>query len=425
MVPPMTDSVRTLRITTPALSADEPFQEMIGALLAYRDAGDHIQLDLSEFDLAGSQRLRPLHLLLLANVVLGAAGDTPMSLVMPNADTARLAVLRSGLLFSLASRPRPICAGDINGLAVSNEIVQRWLNLWQIPWSPAQPALGRLFEDEPRPVDRSEVLANARNAKNATRVVIDPHLESRESLLRQASNGLAGAWLRSVTPVSQDRAVQHRRDLWKSLVTARVLGEPLINLPDHALTCPPGADPLERHVRSMVLLARTDGGGEESRPRLHMLVVDNGYGLVRTLRPKLSRQGATTAERKHAGSSATELVAFALSRPAKTVNDPGLPWARASFATAVAGAMSDSKEHAPLLAFDLTEAEFTVIAGDPADKESAVWASTPASDDAEVQGGALRSVPFTGTTVFASLPIPHGTDRSIKSVMSARHGGGR
>lgn len=410
---------RDISFTRRTLSEDEPFREAVDKLLVSQAAGESALLDFSALALSGRQRLRPFHLLVLANVLLSAAGEVPVQLKMPESDSARLAVLRSGLLFSLACRPTPITPSDVRGLATSDRSLQRWLELWRLPWSPVQPALGRLFQDEPRPVDEAAVLLNPRNAKNATRVVIDAHLNSRDSLLQQASNGLAGAWLQSVTPSSQDRDVQHRRDVWQKLVTSRVLGEPLINLPDHALTCPLAAQPFTREVRSLVLLARTDGGGVESYPRLQVVVADNGYGLVRTLRPKLCSAGAASAERDYAEKSAADVLKFAISRPAKTVNDPGLAWARSSFGTAITNTSLELRASG-VTEVDLADAEFTLIAGDPENGDNTVWARTPSSGQAEdVQHGVIEGVPFTGTTVFASLPIPHGAGSASGQLIAA------
>lgn len=410
---------RAIAFTRRTLSDDEPFRDAVGELLASQATGEGVVIDFSALELSTSQRLRPFHLLVLANVLLSTAGEIPVKLKMPTSDSARLAVLRSGIVFSLACRPSPITPANIQGIEASERTLQQWLELWRLPWSPFQPALGRLFHDEPRPVDEAPVLRNFRNAKNAIRVVVDAHLNSRDSLLQQASNGLAGAWLQSVTPSSQDRAVQHRRDVWQKLVTSRVLGEPLINLPDHALTCPQAAVPFNREVRSLVLLARTDGGGGKSHPRLHLVVADNGYGLVRTLRPKLRSGGATPAESNYAEKSAADVMTFAMSRPAKTVNDPGLAWARSAFGTAITNT-STGLTSTEGVETDLADTEFTLITGDPENSDNTVWARTPSSGRAEdVMHGIVDGVPFIGTTVFASLPIPHGADSNSGRLLAA------
>lgn len=380
------------------LSEPDAFRAAISRILELNRNGAEIVLDFSDLRLTSSQRVRPFNLLLLANVVATTASTSPARLVMPQDDNGRLLVLRSGLLFSLVSRRKPVGVGDIDGLA-ERPVVARWLDLWKQPWSPVQPAFGRLFDDEPRPVDEPTVLSNLNNAKRATRIVVDPHLLSRDALMQHAAQGLAGAWLRSVTPDSSDERRREARTVWQSLVTSRVLGEPLINLPDHATARPVLAEPLRRAVRSLVLLARTDGGGTDSQPRLHIVVADTGYGIVNTLRPHLHSATASKEERSVAEGTSIDVLNFAMTRPAKTVNDPGLPWARDTFGVAVGKATAEDR---PL------DVEFTVVTGDPEHSNDTIWARAPASGRSEdVVTDRVSGVPFIGTTVFACLPIPH------------------
>ena len=392
----------TVSFTVDELAESEPLVAAVERILSLNSDDEQVVLDFSALEFSSAHRIRPFNLLLLANVVGATAHRPALKLVLPADDNARLLVLRSGLLFSLATRKRAVSASDIDGLTDAR-LASRWLEIWKRPWSPVQPTLGRLFDDEPRPVDDRAVLSNPRNAKRATRIIVDPHLLSREALMHHASQGLAGAWLSSVVPDSSNERRREARDMWQGLVTSRVLGEPLINLPDHASTRPNGSPALNRQVHSLVLLARTDGGGDVSYPRLHALISDNGYGLVSTLRPALRRPGAPVREAEMANASAIDVLKFALTRPAKNVNDPSLPWARETFGIAV-GAMDDRF---------LGDVEFTVITGDEDNGNDAVWASVPSSGRGEdVTTGVVAGVPFVGTTVFACLPMPHMVDNA-------------
>lgn len=418
---PMTAVGQRIPFAADTLTHDAPFAEAVARLLG-SSTGDRVVLDFADLTLSTAQRLRPFHLLVLANVVMTARQDLQLGIAFPRTDTARLAVLRSGLLFGLAGRQNPIRTADIEGLSAAPEQVDKWLDLWRMPWSPGQAVLGQLFDDQPRPVDDPTVLDNTANAKKATRIVVDPHLESRDSLMEQASRGIAGAWLQCVTPSSSDDSLRRRRLRWQSLVTSRVLGEPLINLPDHALTRPLGSQTLEHPIHSLVLLARTDGGGTESAPRLQLVVSDNGYGLVRTLRPKLQRSDSAAPERAHAEDKAEDLLAWALSRPARTVQDPGLPWARDTFGTAVQHADGLDEAAAASRAGYFVDVEFTIITGDPDASNETVWASVPYTGQADhVRCGRIHGVPFNGTTVFAHLPIPHSPLVTRSNMQSESH----
>ena len=274
-----------------------------------------------------------------------------------------------------------------------------------------EPAVGRLFEeDEPRIMDSKDfagpngALANPSNAKKATRVVVDPHRRSRQLLQSRSNQGLAGRWLNLVTPTSQNSDLRAHRKTWRSVVAGRVLVEPLLNLVDHAIKCPDGADH-RRDIRSLVLLARTEGGGTESHPRLQMLIADNGYGLVETLRPKL-RQSLDSVERGMADRSAVDVLRFAVTRPASTAKDPGLPWARSGFEVAVDEARHSMEIEGATedLSVDYTPDEFSIISGDPDNDNRTIWVRM--RHDGAVDSGCIEGVPFIGTTVFSTISMP-------------------
>lgn len=389
-----------LRVSTGVLADWDQFSQLVERILGSTEG---VHLDMREFDIEGGQRLSPLPLLLLSNLFLGRAATTPVRVTLPQTDAARLVTMRSGLVFSLLSRPSGVASTTVELPDRSSESFERWVELWTQPWSPREPAVGRLFDDEPRAVDSRDyagpgrVISNPNNAKRATRVVVDPHRRSREFLHSQSSQGLARRWLRLVTPSSRDADLLKRRETWISLVAGRILTEPLLNLADHAIKCPKGETP-RTHIRSLALLARTDGG-RDSYPRLQMLVADNGYGIVPTLRPKL-RASESETDRQMADQPGADLLHFVVSRPARTAKDPGLPWARVGFDAALAEVASTEQ------GIDTPEvdAEFTVISGDPDNNDAATWVT--ASRDGSLESQRLPSLPFVGTTVFVTLPMP-------------------
>lgn len=383
-----------LPFTRSDLTDSATFSARIEALV-HADLEETVCLDFSGLRLGSKMRLESRPLLILANVLLGAAGHVPVTLVLPDEDAARLAVLRSGLLFSLVNRARAADALSVHGLG-SSDGARRWLDLWSNPWAPIQPHLGELFGPDPVPVDSAEILANPANAKKATRIVTELHLERRQLLQQQMADGLAGSWLRAVIPQTTSRGLKDARSTWCGLVASRVLGEPILNLSDHAMQRPPGAAPMFRKGHSLVLLARTDGGGEFSYPRLHMVVADNGYGIVSTLRPKLHEDPLAVELGITAESPASEVLRLALSHRAESIDDPGLSWARVTFGQTIKEADVTSQD---------ISLQFTVLTGE---KGSLVWATVPQSGEvADIRSGVLPGVPFTGTTVFAVVPMPH------------------
>jgi hypothetical protein len=137
-----------------------------------------------------------------------------------------------------------------------------------------------------------------------------------------------------------------------------------------------------------------------------VIVTDTGYGAINTLRPKRKRRipqvGNETGE---------EVLTAAVTGRAQTMNDPGLIWARTGFEIAIREAgtpMDDDIQH-----------EFTILAGDGLNGD-VVWVSVHADGSSET--GRHRGIPFVGTTVFASLPIPHGQRKNSEAELESSGG---
>jgi hypothetical protein len=95
-------------------------------------------------------------------------------------------------------------------------------------------------------------------------------------------------WLGHLIPTPKDTSVKDRRDQFVTLAE-RAIVEVLENGPEHAfdLKGEVGREhwlrPPERDGRSFLLCSLTRGG-KSSWDRLHILAMDNGYGISRTLR---------------------------------------------------------------------------------------------------------------------------------------------
>lgn len=398
---------RRIVVDADVLSDTYEFQSLVDKVI---NSTEQIHLDMSEFDLSSGRRLAPLSLQLLSNLFAGNAAKTITKVTLPSTDSGRLAAMRSGLYFYLIAHWSLTGKSEIDHPKITDYAFNLWKQVWSEPWSPKEPNVGRLFEDEPRVVDLKEFFNNPRNAKRAARIVVDLLKQPHDFIESALPQGLAHRWLQLVTPKSHDSSLAKQREIWMSLVSGRILMEPFLNVVDHAgkrpIECPPEYD-FERClpqpcIKSVGLIARTEGGSG-SYPRLQVLVTDNGYGLVNTLRPKLLWNSSEESEesRRVGRSSASEILEFAVMRDAKTAQDRGLPWARTSFEVAVSKASELS-----LMSPSDVEAEFTVITGDPDNNNMAIWVT--ARRDGTKETGSMPMLPFVGTTVFANMPMPCG-----------------
>ena len=360
-------------------------------------AGLHVDFSPMTGDSAERSSLR--WVAAIGNVVLNSVGESPLRVSFPESDPGRLLIYRSGLVYGLARRLRTGRDGELTGFE-KGAAVTDWLRLWSEPWRPGGLGMdGRLLDDEPRPIDTEHAVRNAgtlakrSNAKNAICVIVDPHRREKSTIRQSASMGLARGWIGAVLPGSRDVDVLKRRRLWKDVVTQRILTEALDNITDHAFVRPNEAHPLpERDAASYVTLARTDGGGEKSAPRLQLVIADNGYGVPATLRAKL---GMGSIHERALATEATglQLAAHAFRQRAKTATDPGLLWARTGFVTALdeAAVLDD-------------EAELTMLTSDDA-TGTLVVVRIDRND--EVHQEEFSDVPYRGTTILATLPMPH------------------
>lgn len=397
-----TDTSRWVRapLAWPDVRAAGGVQKVAAALAEAKAEEAGLHLDFSPLTGDSAERSALRWVAAIGNLVLNFVEHVPLRVSFPDTDPGRLLLYRSGLVYGLARRWKAQRHTSIDGLH-GEAAVGRWLSLWSEPWRPGGLGMdGRLFDDEPRPVDTDASVRDAgalgkpANAKNAIRVIVDPHRRDKSTIRQSASMGLARGWIGTVLPGSRDNDLVRRRRIWKDVVTQRILTEALDNVTDHAFVRPAGAAPLaERDAASFVTLARTDGGGEESAPRLQLLIADNGYGVPATLRAKLAVGGAEEKAIVAAGSTA-QLAGYVFRQRAKTATDPGLLWARTGFVTALceAPAASDDEAELTMLTSDYATGTLLVVRIDRHD---------------HVHQEAFTDVPFQGTTILASMPMPH------------------
>lgn len=376
------------------------------ALAGTREDSAGLHLDFQPLAGASAERASMRWLAAMGNVILNFAGPLPLRVTFPSGDPGRLLLYRSGLLYALARHERLGRPLAIEGFGDSRAF-NPWLRLWSVPWRPGGLGMdGRLLDDEPRAVDTDRAvrdagaLVNRSNAKNAIRVIIDPHRREKSVVRQSASMGLARGWIGAVLPGSRNDELVTRRRLWKDVVTQRILTEALDNVTDHAFVRPEGARSVaERDAASYVTMARTDGGGDESAPRLHLVVADNGYGVVTTLRAKLAKGSEADRNLARTG-DAVSVAAHAFRQRARTATDPGLLWARTGFVTAL--------DRVPVTSDD--DAELTMLTSDH-ETGSLVVVRIDRHDN--VHRETLTDVPFQGTTILASLPMPHHPQSSL------------
>jgi len=245
--------------------------------------GSHsaLTLDLSSLDREGveARRLDLLTVALLANLLVGVLSDAPLSVSLPAAPSMLAQLRRGGLFFALAQR-RGAVTWQPRG---ASDLVENWSGAWR-------PAMGdKLFVDDAAAAEVDERLYLYANTHRLG-----------QGYFRQYQPGAAMPWLADLVPVPRDRTLrQVRQDFVASAVEAII--EVLENVASHAFKRRQRLDddwlrPHGRRAKSMLLCSLTKGGGTASWDRLHVLAMDNGYGIGRTLRWQHPDATGSTAE---------------------------------------------------------------------------------------------------------------------------------
>jgi len=253
---------------------------LVDSALSGERMGDGVELDLSDLDRSGveARRLDLRTVALLSNLLLGVLSDTRLVVTLPSAHSMLAQLRRGGLFFALAQRSGEVAWGQSS----SQDLISGWSGAWR-------PAMGdRLFED-----------AGAAEVDERLFLYANTH-RLGQGYFRQYQPGAAMPWLADLVPVPRDRTLrQVRQDFVASAVEAIV--EVLENLSTHAFKRRKRLEhdwlhPHGRRAKSMLLCSLTKGGGKESWDRLHVLAMDNGYGIGRTLRWQHPEATGSTAE---------------------------------------------------------------------------------------------------------------------------------
>ena len=229
--------------------------------------GDRVLLDLQHI-----KRVERPAASILSAALLGALGDRPLDVRLPESQELQRRMSASALAFALANRPgRTHFIGD-----------ELDLSQWKRSWSPgSRSQIDRMFknveifrpdelgesEDEPSLYDRYHAAfvnlhraAPARGSTDVTNVV--------------------RPWLSRVLPHYMSSRGEPQRSFIHDMGV--VIDELLENVREHATQ---HVD--ERHTRSLVQVAVTKGGGVKSSDRLYLSVLDTGPGIAATARHKL------------------------------------------------------------------------------------------------------------------------------------------
>lgn len=241
---------------------------VIDALAAAGGDDDSVVLDFSPLDREGveARRLDLLSIALLANVLLGVAGDVSMTVRMPEAASMRAQLRRGGLFFALAQRPGIVLWDPPS----SSTTVTGWSGAWR-------PALG------------DQLFPGAAAAELDERLYLYANTHRLgQGYFRQYQPGAAMPWLANLVPVPKDRTLRQVRQAFVASAVEAVV-EVLENTSTHAFKrrqrlTEDWLHPHGRRAKSMLVCSLTKGGGEASWDRLHVLAMDNGYGIGRTLR---------------------------------------------------------------------------------------------------------------------------------------------
>jgi hypothetical protein len=260
----VSEQIRTVQIES--LGSVAALKPVIDALELANAAGASLRLDLTPLDRDGAEHRRmPMAAgLLMSNLLLGCYGRLPIEVTWPS-EAVSAALERVGLPFAFAQRQGPT---TFTGVSPRN-----WAQ-WQKDWRPRTESLWDEFE--------------ATQIERRTYVYINTHRLGR-SHFRGYHEGAALPWLRKLVPVPKDPVAQRRREAFVGLAERAVV-ELNENVPEHAFDIKGNIAnrnewllPAEIDGASLVTCSLTKGGAN-SWDRLHVMAMDNGYGIGRTMR---------------------------------------------------------------------------------------------------------------------------------------------
>lgn len=232
-----------------------------------------------------AQRSSPVWPVAMSNLLLVEFGAVPLDIVLPWDDNRTMSMLeRNGLPYALARRPGPTTIGPAN-------LVDR-IEPWLDPCRPLERRVVRSFDGLISGVDRI-----TRDTQTTLKLhpwlLSDPHRTYRRNRFPGA---LPYPWVDDFLPKPIGQAALATRDQLVPLLRG-VLKELIENADRHAFR--PSDRPVDRldllsGLEHSVAMASLTKGGNRSYDRAHVLVLDSGVGIPRTIRPKLPVEVQTT-----------------------------------------------------------------------------------------------------------------------------------
>lgn len=223
----------------------------------------------------------------LANVLLVEHGSKSLRVTLPWTDNRTMSLLeRAGFPFALARRLGPTQVEPTESAAY-------WLDPCRSPADRSRPTLDGLLSGVERLHRESQP-----KRRLEPWVVADPHLSYR---LDDRDSALPYGWMETVIPQPEAEAAAVAREQLVPLLRG-VMKELVENAAAHAFL--PGSRPHDRldlvsgFERSGALVCLTEGG-RSSNDRLHLVVLDAGVGIPRTVRTKAPDLGIPSAEILH------------------------------------------------------------------------------------------------------------------------------
>lgn len=245
---------------------------LLGALARADAERTLLFLDLEELDRgnASKRRLNGWWVATLSNLLLGRYGDLRLRVRHANARSIQLQLLRNGFYFALAQRP-----GTTDHPGASNE-VRTLLSGSSGEWSPRNGPVLFPIAAADQQVERTYLYANT-------------HARAESGYFRRYQASAAFPWLGDAIPRPSDPLGGSVHGLFVTAM-CETLAEILDNTSTHAYNLREpsfsagwlGGDIVERR-RSCFIVSVTEGG-TNSFDRLHVLALDNGFGIPRTLR---------------------------------------------------------------------------------------------------------------------------------------------
>lgn len=362
----------TAELTVPRLSGEADVQRVIGFLGAEARSRRRLRLVFADVGSQRAERVDSLWAEALSNALVAEFGGLPIDVVLPTSEAGLKGFARSGLLFALAQR-----AGEVTVQPASTG-APAWASqgAWASSWSPSDSRFRAQLFGEPG-------LAVDELIQREFVTFVNPHLAVQdEDLTDELTDGQVMPWaLDLVGRIGKGLDTDDREAL--SRFVGDIAVELILNI-GHAFRRQPGVRgtiPVARQ-RCYVQVYTTEGGGDESYNRLHLVVADAGHGIVGTLRPKL-----TARDRAFASTEPVELVELLLRNELPNFGRAsGLGYRRIVAAVSESGGSMRLTTGSPD-----SENVLDVVVAEVAGGDLNVFASTALS--------------FRGTTAHATIPV--------------------